>query len=499
MADTGFDYDLFISYAHIDDQTITKDQEGWIAMLHRALDIRLAQLLGEKPKIWRDPKLSGNDYLNEEIIEELTRAIVLVSVLSPRYVKSEWCVKEIETFMKAAQQSIGLRLGNKCRIFKVIKTPIPREQHPPETRDLLGYEFYEIDSETGRPHEFMGFGGDPAPEYWEKLEDLAQDIRELLYILKIRQDGQPSPASSGVAVYLAETTYDLREERDQIRRELQTRGHIVLPDRPLPHYLPELEAVVRENLSRCTLSVHLIGERYGVVPEAADCCILELQNTLSIERSRQAPGFSRLIWLPDGLKPVDERQAAFIRDLQTDPVLQPGDDLLQCTLEDLKTAIQDKLEALKVTGETSAEPELTRIYLICDQRDLDAVEPMQDYLYEQKYEPLLPLFEGDEADVSEDHQENLRICDGVIIYHGHASEAWLRGKMRDLRKAPGYDRSKPIQAKAIYVAGPETPQKERLRTLEVDEIIRNFGDFSPDHLRPFLDRLQGKKGGRDDG
>jgi hypothetical protein len=345
----------------------------------------------------------------------------------------------------------------------------------------------------------MGFGGDPAPEYWEKLEDLAQDIRELLYMLKARQAGQPSPAPSGVAVYLAETTADLREERDQIRRELQTRGHIVLPDRPLPMYLPELEAVVRENLSRCTLSVHLIGECYGAVPEAADCCILELQNTLSIERSRQDPGFSRLIWLPDGLKPVDERQAAFIRDLQTDPVLQPGGDLLQSTLEELKTAIQDKLKALEVTGETSAEPELTRIYLICDQRDLDAVAPLQDYLYEQGYEPLLPLFEGDEADVSEEHQENLRICDGVIIYHGHASEAWLRGKMRDLRKAPGYGRSTPIQARAIYVASPGTPQKERFRTLEVDEIIRSLGDFSPDHLRPFLDRLQVKKGGGDDG
>jgi hypothetical protein len=33
-------------------------------MLHRALKIRLAQLLGEDPAIWRDPKLQGNDDFN---------------------------------------------------------------------------------------------------------------------------------------------------------------------------------------------------------------------------------------------------------------------------------------------------------------------------------------------------------------------------------------------------------------------------------------------------
>jgi len=43
--------DVFISYAHIDDQALTEGQKGWITQFHRILEVRLGQLLGEKPTI----------------------------------------------------------------------------------------------------------------------------------------------------------------------------------------------------------------------------------------------------------------------------------------------------------------------------------------------------------------------------------------------------------------------------------------------------------------
>ena len=35
-----FENDIFVSYAHIDDQVIDDGQTGWIATLHRALEVR---------------------------------------------------------------------------------------------------------------------------------------------------------------------------------------------------------------------------------------------------------------------------------------------------------------------------------------------------------------------------------------------------------------------------------------------------------------------------
>jgi len=47
----SFEKDLFISYAHIDDQTFTEEETGWITLFHLYLDGFLSQNLGEKARI----------------------------------------------------------------------------------------------------------------------------------------------------------------------------------------------------------------------------------------------------------------------------------------------------------------------------------------------------------------------------------------------------------------------------------------------------------------
>lgn len=147
----GFENDIFISYAHIDNEALTKGQEGWISDFHHGLEIRLAQLRGEKPKIWRDLKLQGNDYFGDTIVERFPKVALLVSVLSPRYVKSEWCVKEMREFCQAAEQTGGVRVADKSRIFKIIKTPIPRDKQPQEVQRkhyLSGRNYLRFDERS---------------------------------------------------------------------------------------------------------------------------------------------------------------------------------------------------------------------------------------------------------------------------------------------------------------------------------------------------------------
>ena len=125
-----FKRDIFISYAHIDNMALKEGEKGWVANFHRALEVRLAQLLGEKPEIWRDQKLQGNDYFGDEIVEQFPKTAVMISILSPRYIKSEWCTKEVREFYEAASKGIGIRINNKSRIFKIIKTHVPYDATP---------------------------------------------------------------------------------------------------------------------------------------------------------------------------------------------------------------------------------------------------------------------------------------------------------------------------------------------------------------------------------
>ena len=489
-----FENDVFVSYAHIDDQALTEGQPGWICSLHHALQVRLEQLLGKETKIWRDPKLQGNDVFADTLVDRLPRVGVLVSVLSPRYVRSEWCQRELNEFLKAAVATGGARVADKLRVFKVVKTPIPREQQPADLQAMLGYEFFTLERDSGRQRELgPSSSADAQRLYWVKLDDLAHDIADLLTILEKEACGvsASSIAPKGV-VYLAESSFDLKDRRDAIRRELLGQGYMVLPDQPLPLVGPACATFVREQLSRCRLSVHMVGENYGVVPDDCTDSIVVLQHELAIERA-VAGDFCRLIWMPPDLTTDDQRQRQFIDRLETDSRLQSGADILKTPLEDFKTVLHLRLNppAPPKDDRPQAAPErdvLRSVYLICDQRDLDEAQPLADFLFDQ-FEVTLPVFEGDEAQVRRDHEANLTECDAALIYYGAGNELWLRGKLRELQKIAGYGRSKPIVAKAVYIAAPDTADKQRFRTHDA-LVINSGGAFTPSALEPFVSRMR---------
>ena len=63
-----------------------------------------------------------------------------------------------------------------------------------------------------------------------------------------------------------------------------------------------------------------------------------------------------------------------------------------------------------------------------------------------QFEVILPVFEGDEAQVRQEHEANLTDCDAALIYYGAGNELWLRSKLRELQKIAGYGRTKPMLA-----------------------------------------------------
>jgi hypothetical protein len=490
----AFEQDLLISYAHLDDQALVEGEDGWVSRLHRLLEIRVGQLLGEKPRIWRDPKLQGNDFFADTILERLPRVGALVSVLSPRYVLSEWCTRELKEFCRASEASGGIRVADKARIFKVVKTPVPSERFPPEVQPLLGYEFYVVDPQSGRPRELsQAYGPEAERAFLAKLDDLAYDIARLLELL--RQNGGARPQERRGTVYLAETSFDLREEREAIKRDLIRNGYEVLPDQPLPLLAGDFAAFVRAQLGRCNLSVHLIGKSYGVIPEGETRSIVVLQHELAAERGA-AGGLPRLIWLPPGLAVEDERQRGLIEHLHTAPSVHAAAELVEVPLEDLKTLMYRQLappeSAKKVAP--AAGKELTHVYLVCDQADVEATRPLEDFLFERGLEVTLPLFDEDETQARTDHEESLCTCDAVLFFYGEAGEPWLRRKLRELQKSAGLGREKPLLARGIYIGRPLTPQKERFRTLEATVLREPEGGFAAAALAPFLDEIARARG-----
>jgi hypothetical protein len=505
-------YDLFISYAHIDNEPLAKDSEGWVTTFHEALEKRLTQLLGQKPRIWRDPKIKGNDYFDDEIMTALEATAVLISILSPRYIKSKWCLQEVKEFANHAKDTFGgLKVGNKSRLTKVMKTPVARDKHPPFMQRLLGYEFYEKVAATGRFREFNHvFGRDRDEKFWQRLEDVAQDLQALLEMITDESGAMESMAAADddrPCVYLAKTTFDQRGVRDEIQRELTHRGYEVLPERSLNLELvgPQLEEQIRADLARAILSIHIIGANYDVVPEGWERSIQEMENELAAARSQEA-GLPRLIWLPAGLENEvkQPRQKNLIDALHNEPTEQMGADLLETSPVELKTVALERLESLvrqqKARAKQGADApqdtpkDLTRIYLIHDQHDQELVHPLDDYLYNQGFEVVKPLFKGSPTELTADHDDSLRLCDAALLYHGYGSEAWLRKKVRDLDRAKGVGRSKPWLSTAIYLAPPLDPRKKGYHTREVDMVLKPANGFDPKYVAPFVESLPVSRG-----
>lgn len=494
-------YDIFISYGQLDDQDPAGDVKGWVDLFVERLPRLISANLGYQPKIWRDERsLTGDALLTAAIKEGIEHSLVLIPIVSPRYVQSDWCRHELEAFCK--KPSIPEMPAHRSRLFKVIKSPLLfhlTKKEPEQLRELIGYSFYEMDGEM--PVEFSpDVVPSKDPRYWAALRRLAWDISTML--VKLKPGSGPLPIApqptngSQKIVYLAETSSDLAHERELVRDELRQRGYAVVPDEKIPTTeLQQTEAAVLSSLSRSVLSVHMIGQRYGSTPEDDARSIVSIQEELAAQRSAKEPSFPRLLWMPQDLTlddVSDERQKAFITALQNR--VGAGAELLQKTsIEDLKTRVVEKLNPPTPT-KRPARSKLKQVYLICENRDRPLVKPIREYLFNQNLE-VITWLEGDGGGRLMDyHHKNLRECDAALVYFGNGDEPWVRKNLEDLEKAYGYGRERDWSASAVYVGAPPNDHKDEFLTHLAEVIVGNYDKFDPGDLSGFVTKVQTTEG-----
>ena len=202
--------------------------------------------------------------------------------------------------------------------------------------------------------------------------------------------------------------------------------------------------------------------------------------------------------MPGVAQVADTRQQQFLRQVQEDPTLHDNAEIMEGDLSLLKREVIRWLEPPKPKPAALAAPAAAKsadgppkVYLICEPRDEQSIEPLEDYLFAQGLDVCLPAFDGSDADAEALHRENLLTCDAAIVFFGAAPRAWVDIKLRELLKAAGSGRSGPIETQAVFVAPPEDHRKERFRSLQA-RVIRQGAEFRPDaELEAFVTELKG--------
>jgi hypothetical protein len=436
--------DIFISYAHIDNEPFGEERARWVSEFADNLAKRLGMVAGDRADVWRDPRLKGNETIWPTIEQALRESRALVSVVSPRYVTSDSCRREIALFVQHWQSGGAAAPAAGAKpLFKVVKTFVPRDQHPEPLRDVNGYEFYQEDEATRR---FREFGLDPDPTvrrlYWTRLDDLAQDLGAFLG----ERQGTPEPSADPTVVYVAQTTRDVREAREAIVRELKDRHVEVVPVGDLPSASDELQARVRGDLARADFAVHIVGERDGFAPEGDARSVIEIQYALALES--RTPG---LLWRPrprGAMGTTSGNGAAALADrLAGSAIPENGFDFLQGTLDEVKALLLARLTEPRAAPHAPAPEAGRRVYLVYLRSELASVESLESALRERLTAAtpaaaappmvtfLAPIERGTPAQLRTDHETKLRTSDAVVVVCGRARTEWIEAKITELRKS----------------------------------------------------------------
>ena len=244
-------------------------------------------------------------------------------------------------------------------------------------------------------------------------------------------------------------------------------------------------------MERADVAIHLLGSSYGMIPEAADKSIIESQIQISAQEASNNE-MERLIWLPNQLKASEEKQKDFVDRLRVDPATYQRTDFVEGSFETFKGLVIDHFsqEPKDIAGEATMDSNngLRTVYLMAPPNDEEKIEAIEDYLFDQGLEVVIPVFSGTESDVAEAHMENLRICDSVLIYFGSATRQWVNMKLNNMIKASGQGRKQPIREKAILIAPPESRHKDRFRSHLAEIIHIPDADLGP--LDTFIKKIK---------
>lgn len=478
----GYQHDIFVSYAHVDDLILPGAQRGWVTTLIEGLKGRLSGKLGRSDlfSLWKDERLSPHKPFSPEILQALTQSATLIIILSPGYKASNWCLREMETFW----QTLTQRTNANSRIFVVERDKLEIDEKPKALEELLGYQFW-IQDRDGKSPRILG---DPEPDphdhlYYDKLSDLVHDLAEELKRLKAQAE---KPAELQVkpdqrpTVFLAEVTDDLDIQRDRIYRHLDQEGFRVIPSET-SHFISYLTGndkvaeTIANDLKDCKLFVQILSGLTGKCrPGQSSFPLLQYQVAV-----RQ--GIPVLQWRDPDLK-LETIESADHR------VLVEGDTVLAIGLEEFKQECVTCLKAQAKTPNPNLKPNSNMVYLNTSNEDLELGKMIGAALSKHDIGYALPPHTSDPKLIQDDLELWLAECDALIIVYGPATHAWARAQILRSRRIIGL-RERPLKALAVYEGPPEDKEPlgidlPGMLTLSCRQGLRE------NHLLPFITALQ---------
>jgi hypothetical protein len=456
----GFQHDVFLSYARVDNATAEGDpSRGWVSQFHRHLEVALSKKVGrlDAIRIWRDTReIPGNKLFDKTIQDAVEQSAVFVALTSRGYLESVYCREELEAFVRSAtHDAVGLAAGDNYRIFNVLLNNVARGEWPTGFGRTTGFCLNDAeDAITDGEPSAIGH-----ESFAVQLRELSRAIHLTLVAIRERTRHDPpatTPPPKGFSVFVAETSDSLRSVRKRTMIELaQITGVSVIADVPPPFAPAEHDERVREIVGSVDLSVHLLDGLAG----------RELGDTDGVGYpQRQAElatrhGASQLIWVPKDLAfdTIDnETYRTFLDTIENGPRDRRTYDVQRALPSAVPQQILSRIEELRSKRPATVAPAANAALLDTHVKDqLHALE-LSHYLIRHNVQPYINPQEDDPGRNLALFTERLKQASILILFCGAVADEWLRARIGVALKIAIVEEC-PLQACGVYLAPPRSP------------------------------------------
>jgi len=408
----GFRHDVFVSYAHVDDNTFMYPA-GWVAELVSRVRGACYQWLGEKNVvITTDADLRLNEQI-DALLESAENSALFLAIGSPAYVERQWTCRELEAFCRTGAGS------ERCFVAECL--PLWENQVYPKPIDRQHrIRFHE----ARRP---ISFGGAHGDEFNQLAMDLAGQISSQLRVMRSeRQPGtqrMEKPAAApkaatpkGNVVLLAEATDDLVRQHNEIRRYLTQFEEIeVLPAAGYPQGGAAFEAAFSADAARAKLFVQLLSEFPGRQPPDLPATYPHRQAQIAAEHDLEI-----LQWrAPDldleTVEDADHRQ------------MLAGESVIRSGLKEFQRIVKDHALA---PAPKPRDGSGSLAFVAADQKDIEFAQRVRDEFQRNNISVSLPLFLPRAEDNREDLEGNLVDSQAILFLYADASPVHVRALLR---------------------------------------------------------------------
>ena len=508
-----YDYDIHISYRYNDNK-----YGGWVSEFVDKLNQELSATLKDRLSVFFDknPEDRRQGFQREDgTVTQKIKSLIFIPVISQTYcdINSPVWKNEFGIFQQEIKNdSIGsnLKLPNGNTVSRVI----PIRIHDIDNEDVklleteLSGSMRSIDfiyREEGvnrplRPADDEKQTNLLRPMYRNQINKLANAIKEIITGIKQYQKGSPveipayqptarqivpnviaTSLSSAIKVqvidrqrpniYLAWTSNDLKESREEMAIILQKAGFNVLPSVDCPAGDETFKEKAAEEMKKCVCSLHMLSGEFGRRFESNEEIsfpqyqFLEAKNKIVQGAPAGYSGgadFNVFIWLsPDtsrSVKPAQQDFIKYIRNNITRNMMFSNSQGPMQLVDDMRVVIMKQDAKVYDSKDTD-------IYFIFNQQDeQDAQIIVNELSLEYPVETLNILPEGEES-YREMSTQQIPKSKLAVVYFKYAAD-WALPFIKQIWKQVG-GASSPTP---MFLVGDDNPQTNLARNFKAPRV-----------------------------